>query len=149
MTYYIWYAQLHVQHVFCRSAVLLLCLIEVNKEAADRTGGSWCFLCVLVWVCASVNVFLALFIRVCLSEVKRVCKKVFFTAYRPPFSPSVSRFLAARHMNHSFHLCVYFIPPCGFSHCLFMSVSLCCCVCVRELHWWNCVSSSSSSASSS
>lgn len=69
-TYYIWYAQLRVQHVCCRSAVLLLCLIEVNKEAADRTGGSWCFLCVFVSVCASVNVLLALFIRVCLSEVK-------------------------------------------------------------------------------
>lgn len=48
--------------------------------SADKTGGGWCFLCMLVGVCVSVTVVLALFICVCLSEGQRDWKNVFFTA---------------------------------------------------------------------
>lgn len=100
--------------------------------AADRTGGSWCFLCILVGVCASVNVVLALFIYVCLREGKRDWKKkVFLTAYRLTFSSTQCRglsLLATQRIILSMsvsvcHRSMWLFRP-------FVSESVCSCVCV-------------------
>lgn len=77
-----------------------------------------------------VNVFLAVFICVCLSVKKRATgKNVFFAAEEPIFSPTVLRFERFGHSaNESLTSSAF--RPCGYSHCLFMSVSVCsCCLC--------------------
>lgn len=130
-----------VQHVFFQSVVVMSHWNEwgsLRVSPADRTGGSWCFLCILVGVCASVNVFLALFMCVCLMEGKRGWKKCVFHSLQAdiftnclavwtywPLSTWITHFMCVC-------VCVCFILPCGYSHCLFMSTPVPSCVCVRS-----------------
>lgn len=58
--------------IICQSLVF-----DTNPAcfSANRTGVNWCFLCMLVGVCATVNAVLRVFICVCLSEGKLDRKK--------------------------------------------------------------------------
>lgn len=89
--------------------------------AADRTGANWglCF-----WECCLGLVYL------CVFEWRKRWKNAFFTAYRPIFSPTILRFAywpLSTWISHFEGVCALLsvLRPisCGYSHCLFMSVS--------------------------
>ena len=72
-------------------------------------------------------------VYLCLLECKKRAtgKKKFFAAEEPIFSPTVLRFESFGHSANE-SLTSSAIRPCGYSHCLFMSVSVCSCVCVQH-----------------